>query len=104
MLWGLLEGRRIFEAVDPHGVDKYDDQKHLACITALLGPPPEELLEAGRRTSMFYDGQGLKDPSLIPTHFSFASTLNHIAGEDKKMFVEFVKRMIKWRPEERSTA
>jgi serine/threonine protein kinase len=25
-------------------------------------------------------------------------------GEDKRMFIEFVQRMIKWNPEERSTA
>jgi serine/threonine-protein kinase SRPK3 len=51
----LLEGKRLFEAVDPHSVDEYDDQKHLAYITALLGPPPKDLLDVGDRTSMFYD-------------------------------------------------
>jgi serine/threonine-protein kinase SRPK3 len=25
-------------------------------------------------------------------------------GDDKKMFIKFVKRMLKWEPEERSTA
>jgi serine/threonine-protein kinase SRPK3 len=57
-LWDLLEGRRLFEAVDPHDTCEYDDQKHLACITALLGPPPQELLDAGDRTSMFYNRDG----------------------------------------------
>jgi serine/threonine-protein kinase SRPK3 len=57
-LWDLLEGKRLFEAVDPHTVDEYDDQKHLAYITALLGPPPRELLDVGDRTSMFYDRDG----------------------------------------------
>jgi hypothetical protein len=27
-----------------------------------------------------------------------------MAGEEKRRFVQFVKRMIAWRPEERSTA
>ena len=54
----MLEGKRLFEAVDPHSVDEYDDQKHLAYITALLGPPPRELLDVGDRTSMFYDRDG----------------------------------------------
>jgi serine/threonine-protein kinase SRPK3 len=64
-LWDLLEGKRLFEAVDPRSVDEYDDQKHLAYITALLGPPPRELLDVGDRTSMFYDRDGeFKDVSV----------------------------------------
>jgi serine/threonine-protein kinase SRPK3 len=55
---GFAWGKRLFEAVDPHNVDEYDDQKHLAYITALLGPPPRELLDVGDRTSMFYDRDG----------------------------------------------
>ena len=57
-LWDLLEGKRLFEAIDPHNVDEYNDQKHLAYITALLGPPPKELLASGRRTSIFYHSDG----------------------------------------------
>ena len=62
-LWDSLENKTLFEAVDPLKSD-YDDQTHLAHITALLGPPPKDLLTRGKRTSMFYDPEGeflLKD-------------------------------------------
>ena len=46
----------------------------------------------------------LKSPDIVPANFGFDTVINNIHGEDKRMFIEFVKRMIKWRPEERSTA
>lgn len=50
-------------------------------------------------------GKGsLTNPALVPEGFSFEGSINQIHGEDKKMFIEFVKRMIKWSPHERSTA
>ena len=57
-LWDLLEGRKLFNPLDVKGED-YDDQTHLAQITALLGPSPNDLLAKGRRTSMFYEADGL---------------------------------------------
>ena len=45
-----------------------------------------------------------KGPTVAPTTFNFENQISAIQGEDKKMFIDFVKRMIKWRPEERSTA
>lgn len=56
-LWDLLENKILFEAIDPLKTE-YDDQSHLAHITALLGPPPKELLAQGKRTEMFYDSAG----------------------------------------------
>ncbi|KAJ5560908.1 hypothetical protein N7535_009105 [Penicillium sp. DV-2018c] len=105
MLWDFLEGRTLFEAVDPHVVEDYDDEPHLAYITSLLGPAPEDFLLSGKRTSMFYTDAGmLKRADLVPNNFSFESTLSKFDGEEKRMFISFVKRMIKWNPEERTTA
>jgi hypothetical protein len=39
-----------------------------------------------------------------PTTFNLDNMLVHMHGEDKIMFIRFVKRMLKWEPEERSTA
>lgn len=46
----------------------------------------------------------LKNPELVPTEFSFHTSINNIQGVEKQRFIEFVKWMIKWRAEERSTA
>ncbi|RAL12216.1 kinase-like protein [Aspergillus homomorphus CBS 101889] len=105
MLWDFLEGRTLFEAADPRAVEDYDDETHLAYITSLLGPAPKGFVDCGKRTSMFFTAAGtLKDEDLIPSNFSFESTLSKFDGEEKRMFINFVKRMIKWKPEERSTA
>lgn len=51
----MLENKVLFRAIDSQ---EYDDLLHLAYITALLGPPPSDLLDLGKRTSMFYDSKG----------------------------------------------
>jgi hypothetical protein len=40
----------------------------------------------------------------IPTKFSLENSISKISGEDKRMFLTFVKRMLKWEPKHRSTA
>ena len=76
-LWDPMGGEKLFNPLDhsrdeydqklfnplDHSRAEYDDQKHLAQITALLGPPPQELLARGRRTSLFYNANGKYFPS-----------------------------------------
>ncbi|RMZ85138.1 hypothetical protein DV738_g32, partial [Chaetothyriales sp. CBS 135597] len=96
MLWDLLEGKALFKT------DNYDEQKHLASITALLGEPPRSLLAQGDRTSLFYGGDGrLQSRDLIPTDFSFGTTLLSLSNEEKRLFIEFIQKMIRWQPSER---
>ncbi|KAJ5797051.1 uncharacterized protein N7518_005591 [Penicillium psychrosexuale] len=103
MLWDFLEGRTLFESVDPHIVGDYDDATHLAYITSLLGPAPKDFVRRGKRTSIFYTAAGtLKREDLVPSNFSFESTISKFNGEEKRMYIKFVNRMIKWNPEERS--
>ena len=56
-LWDLLEGKELFHAAYPKAASEYDDQIHLAYITALLGPIPKRLIN-GERASMFYETSG----------------------------------------------
>ncbi|EHK16493.1 uncharacterized protein TRIVIDRAFT_195425 [Trichoderma virens Gv29-8] len=105
MLWDLLEGKGLFNPTAPDKADGYDDQSHLGQIEALIGPPPQNLLSSGQRTSMFYKPNGeLKDPGRIPSDFSFENTIGFMSGEEKLRFIRFVKRMMKWSPKERNTA
>ncbi|KAJ5212784.1 uncharacterized protein N7498_004430 [Penicillium cinerascens] len=104
-LWDFLEGRTLFESVDPRAVENYDDETHLAYITSLLGPAPKDFISSGKRTSVFYTATGtLKTEELVPSNFSFENSLSKFDGAEKRRFINFVKRMIKWKPEERSTA
>ncbi|QPH01212.1 hypothetical protein C2857_005411 [Epichloe festucae Fl1] len=105
MLWELLEGKRLFNPFESQNGNEYDDMLHLAQLTALLGPPPKHLSTAGRRSSMFYNPDGtFKKPELVPKDLSFENAVTEIRGDEKRKFIEFAKRMIKWDPCERSTA
>lgn len=46
----------------------------------------------------------LKGTDLIPLNFSLESSISKIDGQDKKMFLAFVRRMLTWQPRDRSTA
>jgi serine/threonine protein kinase len=63
-LWDFLEGRTLFESVDPRAVEDYDDETHLAYITSLLGPAPKDFVSSGKRTSVFYTATGKGDTQL----------------------------------------
>lgn len=44
--------------VDPIQVQDCDELNHLGHIAALLGPPPKDLLNKGKRTDIFYKPDG----------------------------------------------
>ncbi|KAF1843572.1 kinase-like protein [Cucurbitaria berberidis CBS 394.84] len=102
MLWDLFGKRSLFRELYIEA--NYDDRLHLACITALLGPPPSTLLQRGKRTSLFYDlNDQLQYKGDTPS-LDFTSSIEPIPDDDKEMFIKFAKRLLTWDPKERSTA
>ncbi|OBT68912.1 hypothetical protein VE03_02118 [Pseudogymnoascus sp. 23342-1-I1] len=94
VLWELLEDISLLDGVGPE--NQYDRQVHFAQMIRLLGPPPVELL--GRANKEAYDDL------YSEKHFTFESQTPSLQGEDKRLFIQFAQRMLKWRPEERATA
>ena len=46
-----------------------------------------------------------KFPHLIPSEgYNFSNLTPILHGEDKRLFIEFVRRMLQWEPERRSSA
>lgn len=46
-----------------------------------------------------------RHPHLMPAEdFTFESRTMSLQGEDKRGFIEFAQRVLKWLPEERATA
>jgi len=43
-------------------------------------------------------------PELIPTDISLQDSVLAIDGEDKRLFLNFVRKMLEWLPEDRKTA
>ncbi|KAL8830149.1 MAG: hypothetical protein Q9170_005870 [Blastenia crenularia] len=128
-IWNLMENKDLFRNIHSSR-GEYSGQAHLAEMMALLGPPPKELLRRERegrnwkwrpaienssgklceRASEFYggpffDAQGeFLHRELIPTNVNLADSVTSLEGEDKKLFLKFVSKMLQWLPEDRKTA
>ena len=85
-----------------------------------MGPPPPELLKAGKRTADFFDEDGKISPASmtlfanpaggwraeipVPDRTCLEESEENLEGSNKEAFLRFVRKMIQWRPEDRQTA
>ncbi|KAJ0416500.1 kinase-like domain-containing protein [Aspergillus carlsbadensis] len=107
MLWDLFYRRGPFdEPPDSRVSGSADaDKAHLAQIISLLGTPPPDLLAWGKETSRYFDAQGqFKFPELVAKKdlLSMAREIEDDGGIPQ--FIDFISKMLRWRPEDRSTA
>ncbi|GES62191.1 protein kinase domain protein [Aspergillus terreus] len=105
MLWDLFYGRGPFDTTpDSRGANPAD-AVYLGQIVSLLGPPPPDLLDRGKGTPRYFDAKGqFKFPELIGKNdlLSMAKEIND-DGETPQ-FIDLISRMLRWRPEDRTTA
>jgi serine/threonine-protein kinase SRPK3 len=69
----------------------------------MLGHPPVDLLERGLRSKEFFDEEGPRTTNL-PSHLVSYLTVLPGSWIADKMFLEFVRCMLQWKPEDRMTA
>jgi len=124
-----MEGRDLFTHIHSNQGD-YDVRSHLAEIIALLGAPPKILIDREMSWSEvkwshavpnsggklcqtareyyggpFFDTRGeFLHKDLIPTNAGLAESVLSLEGEDKRLFLQFIKEMLQWLPEDRKTA
>jgi len=73
-------------------------------MIALLGPPPKDILERGSWSNNFFDESGkFKVDAEIATT-SLEVEMKSLQGDEKTSFLKFLRRMLRWRPEDRATA
>ncbi|KAJ5545174.1 kinase domain protein [Penicillium sp. DV-2018c] len=126
LIWELLCGTGPFNYSTSSSDPSYSEEKHPASIISLIGPPPEDMLERGSRSSRYFndDGISLTKMSLPKTcladyqagQFKFPGLISNenerglekkltvIEGDEKQIFLNFVSRLLRWRPEDRATA
>jgi serine/threonine protein kinase len=95
----------------------------LAEIIALLGPPPPGLVARGLLRSKFFSEQG-QSPYLLlhfgpdvyfssgefqagiegPPAVSLDQLETNLEGSDRKLFLQFMSKMLQWDPQNRQTA
>lgn len=56
-MWDLFEGRHLFYGNDPDGKG-YSTRAHLAEVMGILGPPPLDMLQRGKRSHEFFTSDG----------------------------------------------
>ncbi|TAQ84459.1 hypothetical protein B7494_g7206 [Chlorociboria aeruginascens] len=101
MTWVLLEGGHLFFARKNRILD---DEQHLAEMVSLSGPPPPEFLKRSGTCSQYWDSQGNWQGSVPIPDQSFEIREQWLRGEDRPLFVRFLRRMLCWMPEERPAA
>ncbi|OGM44085.1 hypothetical protein ABOM_007279 [Aspergillus bombycis] len=102
MAWDIVCGRTLFQGQNTHGI--FDDRAQLAEILALLGPTPAELVTRSQVGQVFFDDNGRwKDLAPVP-EITLERLAADIQGDDKKGFLRFLRRALKWAPERRSAA
>ncbi|KZF26857.1 kinase domain protein [Xylona heveae TC161] len=104
LIWDMLQGSGPFD-VEESRMRTFSNESHLAHIIALLGPPPLDMLNQGKESFHYFDNEGnFKFPELIPKSQGLENLLSCIEGDERKMFLNFISRMLQWRPADRSNA
>ncbi|KAI9733436.1 MAG: hypothetical protein M1834_003520 [Cirrosporium novae-zelandiae] len=100
MTWDFLEGGHLFFA--KKGI--LDDEHHLAEMVALLGPPPAEFLKRSKKCQQYWDNHGNWKGSIPIPDQSFESRERLLNDDDQALFLRFMRRTLRWIPEERPVA
>ncbi|RAL12337.1 putative protein kinase [Aspergillus homomorphus CBS 101889] len=101
-IWDLFEEHHLFDGRGPDG--KHSDAQLLAEMVALLGPPPLAFLEKSPRSREYWDAQGNRIGAVNVPRASLEDSEEYLEGENKELFMQFVRKMLQWDPEARLSA
>ncbi|KAJ4219087.1 hypothetical protein NW759_008242 [Fusarium solani] len=104
MIWDLFEGGHLFTGRDPE-YQSYRSRAHLAEMTALLGQPPQALLQSGKSSRKFFTDQGdFRADIPFPERISLEGKETSLEGESQRRFLTMMQKMLQWDPSKRSSA
>ncbi|MCJ1399440.1 hypothetical protein MMC11_002642 [Xylographa trunciseda] len=104
MIWDLFEDKHLFNGIDPEE-QEYSHRGHLAEMIAYIGLPPLELLCRSKVSSNYFDEDGVWNTAIdIPKGLSLENSEENLDGRKKELFLQFMRKMLCWVPEERKTA
>jgi serine/threonine-protein kinase SRPK3 len=89
-------------------------------MIAIMGPPPLDFLQRSEKSKQYWDDDGnfntlLPDDPILTCHpdewigqvpipeKSLESSEARLQGEEKESFLDFMRTMLQWKPEDRST-
>jgi serine/threonine-protein kinase SRPK3 len=79
---------------------------HLAQMVALLGAPPPDLLRQSTTKIpwQYFSEQGEWKGLVDLPQDTLERSEENLGGDDKALFLSFVRRMVQWKPQDRSAA
>ncbi|OAL46572.1 protein kinase [Pyrenochaeta sp. DS3sAY3a] len=99
--WDLLQGNYLFNA-SKDGL--LHDERHLAEMVSLMGSPPKEFLERSENCRKYWDREGNWIAQTPIPNQSLETRNKHFSGEDGQHLLQFMRKIVRWLPEERPTA
>lgn len=119
-IWDLFEDHHLFDGRGSDG--RHSDAQILAEMIALLGPPPAKFLRKSSLSQKYWDAsdditlpKGLvsilrlislgrwKASEEVPQS-SLEDPEEYLEGANQRMFMQFVRKMLRWDPDERQSA
>ncbi|KAK4894618.1 hypothetical protein LTR27_007260 [Elasticomyces elasticus] len=99
--WELLEPQSLVEVKNDQG--EYSEEQHLAHLVAILGPPPLEFLKRSDRSLKYWNPEGTwKSDISVPAERSLESLEQRFEGDEKQLFLTWIRKTLQWRPEDRA--
>ncbi|OGM47862.1 protein kinase domain protein [Aspergillus bombycis] len=104
MIWDIFENKHLFNALDED--QQYSPSHHVAEMVAYLGLPPLHFLQRSSETRNVFDqnGKWLGAGGVSIPSISMEESEENLSGQDKQQFLQFIRSMLQWVPEERKTA
>ncbi|KAE8148265.1 kinase-like protein [Aspergillus avenaceus] len=103
-IWGLgqMQGH-LFRGQSLE--NEMEHAQRFAEMISLLGPPPVEFLERSKESLKFWDENGnWKYNSIEVPEQSLEGRESRLEADDKRLFLQFIRKTLRWLPEERPTA
>ncbi|KKK21401.1 hypothetical protein ARAM_007161 [Aspergillus rambellii] len=102
LVWDLFEDHHLFDGRAPNG--DQSDVHLLAEMEAMLGSPPLTFLHKSPQSQKYWNGLGQWNAAVEVPHYSLEESEEYLEGENKTMFLLFIRKMLQWDPEERQSA
>ncbi|KAF5322660.1 hypothetical protein D9619_001284 [Psilocybe cf. subviscida] len=107
MLWDMFEGKQLFHPYTQK-TQRESNVAHLRELTAILGPPPPEMLRRSRQYGLirrsFFDEDGGWVGDVPVPQMSLETEETRLEGREKAEFLRFMRRCLQWDPDKRATA
>ncbi|PGH27792.1 hypothetical protein AJ80_00580 [Polytolypa hystricis UAMH7299] len=105
LIFGMLVAWHLFYGTDPEH-HKYRSRAHLAAVIAVLGLPPLDFINRGKlnRNSSQKTVSTFQAGIQLPASTALEALETNLDGKEKELFMQLMRKMLQWRPEDRKTA